>query len=100
MSNYLRYFITILLLASLFYTYTIKIEQATIKNALDKKLPMIMDKKGFLITLNTIELINISNNIIESEVNSSFQISQSNKLAKFLPKKSLHFTAHSKTIPS
>ena len=57
MSNYLRYFITILLLASLFYTYTIKIEQATIKNALDKKLPIVMDKKGLLLTLNSIDFM-------------------------------------------
>ena len=99
MSNYLRYFIVLLLFSSLFYSYTVEIKQSTIKKSLDKKLPIVIDKKGFILTLNTIELFGISNNIIESEINSTLQVSHANRFSKFLPKKSLNFTLHSKAIP-
>ncbi len=99
MSNYLRYFVVLLLLGSLFYTYSLEVEQSTIKERLDKKLPIVIDKKGFVITLNRIDVIGISNNIVESKVNSTLQVSHTNRFAKLLPKKSIHFTVHSRAIP-
>jgi len=99
MANYLRYFILLILLGSLFYSYPLRVEQSTIQNALDKKLPIAIDKKGFLLTLNHIDVIAVSNNIVESELNSTIQVSHNNKFSKFLPKKSINFIIHSKSIP-
>ena len=98
-SNYVRYFVVLLLMGSLFYTYTLEVEQSTIKEALDKKLPIIIDKKGFVVTLNSIEVLGISHNIVESKVKASVKVSHANKFAKYLPKKSMNITLLSKAIP-
>lgn len=99
MSNYLRYFVVLLLFGSLFYTYTLKVEQSTIKEALDKKLPIVIDKKGFVVTVNSIDVLGISHNIVESKVHASVKVSHANKFAKFLPKKSMNIIVLSKAIP-
>jgi putative component of membrane protein insertase Oxa1/YidC/SpoIIIJ protein YidD len=97
--NYFRYFIVLILLGSLFYTYTITIESSTLKAAIDKKLPIHIDKKGFLLTLNDIEILDISNHVVSSKINADIKVSSSNKFAKFLPKKSMHMNIHTQTIP-
>jgi len=97
--NYLRYFFVIVLLGLLFYTYTITIEPTTLKTAIDKKLPMKIDRKGFLLTLNEIDILDISNNVVHSKMNADIKVSSSNRFGKFLPKKSMHITVETKTIP-
>jgi putative component of membrane protein insertase Oxa1/YidC/SpoIIIJ protein YidD len=97
--NYVRYFIVTLLLFSLFYSYTITVEQSVIQEKIEKKLPMKIDKKGFLLTINRLEIIDIVNNRVTSNLTGSMQINQQSKWSKFLPKKSLHFKLETKTIP-
>jgi putative component of membrane protein insertase Oxa1/YidC/SpoIIIJ protein YidD len=87
------------LLGLLFYTYTITIEPTTLKTAIDKKLPMKIDKKGFLFTLKSIDILDISNNVVHSKVNADIKVNSSNKFAKFLPKKSMHLHIETETIP-
>lgn len=97
--HYLRYFIVLLLLGSLFYTHTIEIKQSTIKDALDKKMPLVIDKKGFITTIHSIDMLSVVNNVVESTVKASLKVSRANTFAKLLPKKSIHFTILSKAIP-
>jgi len=96
--NYLRYFIVIVLLGSLFYTYTLTIEASKLKSAIEKKLPMIIDKKGFLLTLNGMEILDISNNVVSSKIDADIKVSSSNIFGKFLPKKSMHLNIETETI--
>jgi len=97
--NYLRYFIVIVLLGSLFYTYTLSIEASKLKSAIEKKLPMVIDKKGFLLTLNGMEILGISNNVVSSKIDADIKVSSSNRFGKFLPKKSMHLNIETETIP-
>jgi len=97
--NYLRYFIVIVLLGLLFYTYTITIEPTTLKTAIDKKLPMKIDRKGFLLTVKNIDILDISNNVVHSKMNADIKVSSSNRFGKFLPKKSMHLHIETETIP-
>jgi putative component of membrane protein insertase Oxa1/YidC/SpoIIIJ protein YidD len=97
--NYLRYFIVTLLLFSFFYSYSITIEQSAIEEKIAKKLPMKIDKKGFLLMIEKLEIVDIVNNTVSSNLVGSVQISQQNRWSKFLPKKSLHFKLKTKTIP-
>jgi len=97
--NNLRYFFVIVLLGLLFYTYTITIEPPTLKTAIDKKLPMKIDKKGFLLTIKSIDILDISNSVVHSKINADIKVSNSNRFGKFLPKKSMHITVETKTIP-
>jgi len=99
MSNYLRYSIASLLLASLFYTQPIAIDPSTIKTVLDKKLPMTIKKKGLLITVNHIDIIKVLNNVVESKIDADVKIDNSTKVGKFLPKKSLHISLLTQSIP-
>ena len=99
MSNYLRYSIASLLLASLFYTKSINIDPSTIKTVLDKKLPMTIKKKGLLITVNQINIIKVVNNVVESKIDANVKIDNSTKVGKLLPKKSLHISLLSQSIP-
>lgn len=99
MLNYFRYFIVLILFGSLFFTYTLQIDQSTLKSAIDKKLPKTIEKKGFMLTLNSVEIIDILNNVVSSKVNADIKVSSSNKFAKFLPKKSMHLNIETKTIP-
>ena len=99
MLNYLRYIIVIVLLGLLFYTYKITIEPTTLKTAIDKKLPMKIDKKGFLLTIKSIDILDISKNVVHSKMNTDVKVSSSNRFAKFLPKKSMHLSVETKTIP-
>ena len=99
MLNYLRYFIVIILFGLLFYTYSISIEPSTVKAAIDKKLPIKIDKKGFEVTIHDIDVLSISNNIIESNVIADIRVSKSSRFGKFLPKNTIHFTILTRTIP-
>jgi len=99
MSNYLRYLIALILLASLFYTQPIAIDPSTIKTVLDKKLPMTIKKKGLLITVNHIDIIKVLNNVVESKIDADVKIDNSTKVGKFLPKKSLHISLLTQSIP-
>jgi len=99
MLNYLRYFIVTILIGLLFHTYTLDIESATVKAAIDKKLPMKIDKKGFLLTIKSIDILDISNSVVHSKMNADIKMSSSNILGKFLSKKSMHITVETKTIP-
>ena len=99
MLNYLRYFIVIVLFGSLFYTYTLSIEASKLKSAIEKKLPMVIDKKGFLLTLNSMEILGISNNVVSSKIYADIKVSSSNRFGKFLPKKSMHLNIETETIP-
>jgi len=98
MLNYLRYFIVTLLLFSFFYSYSITIEQSVIEEKIAKKLPMKIDKKGFLLTIEKLEIVEIVNNTVSSNLAGSVQISQQSRWSKFLPKKSLHFKLKTKTV--
>jgi len=99
MLNYLRYFIVVILLGLLFYSYIIIIEPSTLKSRIEKKLPLHIDKKGFLLTVNNIEILETKNNVLSTKVLADVQVSHSNKWAKFLPKKSMHLSIFTKAIP-
>ena len=99
MLNYLRYFIVIILLGLLFYSHTISISSSTLKSHMEEKLPLHIDKKGFLLTVSSIEILDTKNNVLSTKVLVDVQVSHSNKWAKFLPKKSMHLTVLTETIP-
>jgi len=99
MLNYLRYFIVALLLGLLFYTHTMSIEPAKVQASIDKKLPKKIDKKGFLLTLNRIDIIDTTHNIITAHIDAKVKISTRNKFKKLLPKRSVHFTVETRAIP-
>ncbi len=99
MKNYLRYLIVFILFGSLFFTYTITIEPSTIKAVVDKKLPLKIEKKGLLITVNQIDIVKVLNNVVESKMDVDVKIDNSTKVGKFLPKKSLHLTLLIESIP-
>ena len=99
MLNYLRYAIVIALLGLLFYSYTISIEPSTLKAHIEKKLPLHIDKKGFLLTITNIEILETKNNVLSSKVLAEVQVSQSSKWAKLLPKKSIYLSILTKSIP-
>jgi len=95
-SNYLRYIIVTILLSLLFYSYTMTIEKEIIKEAIHKKMPIVIDKKGFVVTLNDIHIENISANVVESKLIGTFKV---NNLLKKLLKKSINLTIVTKTTP-
>jgi len=97
--NYFRYSIVIFLLVSLFYSYTLTINKSTLQAKIDKKLPKQMDKKGLMVTVEYLEIMEVKDNIVNSKIIGSVQISKQSKWSKFLPKKSIHFTLYSKTKP-
>ncbi len=99
MFNYLRYFVVVILLGLLFYSYTISIEPSALKSHIEKKLPLRIDKKGFLLTVNNIEILETKKNVLSTKVLADVQVSHRNKWAKFLPKKSMHLTILTETIP-
>ena len=99
MLNYLRYLIVAILLGLLFYTYTMAIEPARVQVSIDKKLPKKIDKKGFLLTLNRIDIIDTTNHIVTAHIDAEVKVSTHNKLQKLLPKKSIHFTVETRAIP-
>lgn len=86
MLNYLRYFVVLILLGSLSYTYLISIKQATFKSMIDKKLPILIKKKALIISINNIEIIDVSNNILESNVKTTVKMNELNKIGNFLSK--------------
>ena len=97
--NYVRYFIVVVLLGLLFYSYTLIITPSTFKSHIEKKLPLHIDKKGFLFSINNIEILESKNNMLSTKMLADVQVSHNNKLAKFLPKKSIHLKIFTKTIP-
>jgi putative component of membrane protein insertase Oxa1/YidC/SpoIIIJ protein YidD len=66
---------------------------------IDKKLPMIIDKKGFMISITDITVLSIANNIVESKTSMDIKVSHTNRFGKYLPKKSIHLNALTKSIP-
>lgn len=68
MLNYLRYFIVFLLLYFLFYSYEINVQKETLQEKIDFTMPMIIDKKGFVLTVSKIKIENIHDNVIESKM--------------------------------
>jgi len=60
---------------------------------------MKIDKKGFLLTIEKLEIVEIINNTVTSNLAGSVQISQQSRWSKWLPKKSLHFRLKTKTVP-
>ncbi|MEA1880177.1 MAG: hypothetical protein U9N11_06000 [Campylobacterota bacterium] len=95
-SNYFRYTIVAILLGSLFYTYKITIYKETIRASIDKKIPIIIDKKGFVVRINDISILDISDNIVESELIGTLKV---NNFLKKILKKSIHIKIVTKTIP-
>ena len=95
----LRYLIVLILGSMLFYTYPITLSKTTLRQAIDRKLPMTIDKKGFHITINSMDIINVSNNVVESKIDADVGLSRKGKLGKFMPKKSIHLTLLSKATP-
>jgi putative component of membrane protein insertase Oxa1/YidC/SpoIIIJ protein YidD len=91
MSNYLRYFIVFLLFSSLFYSYSVIIEGERLKELIEKKLPFVVQKRGLAVTVKEIEIINISDGIVESKVTSSIKIA--------FKKKPITINVLTKTIP-
>lgn len=94
--NYLRYLCVILLLGLFFYNYTITIDKETIKDAIDRKMPMVIEKKGFVITLNDIHIDSISNNVVKSKIIGIFKV---NNFLKKILKKSMNLTIITQTKP-
>ena len=45
-----------------------------------------MKKKGLILSINDFKIINISNNIVKSKVNTSVKVNTSNKIGSFLSK--------------
>ena len=84
MTNKLRYLVVFLLLASLFYTQPITIDSSTIKRVLNKKLPMSIKKKGLLITINQIDIIDVVNRVVETKIDADVKIDNSTKVGKFI----------------
>ena len=72
------------------------IEKEIIKEAIHKKMPIVIDKKGFVVTLNDIHIENISANVVESKLIGTFKV---NNLLKKLLKKSINLTIVTKTTP-
>jgi len=95
-SNYLRYIVVVVLLGSLFYSYTITVNKETIREAIDKKMPMVIDKKGFVLTINDIQIENISDNVVESKLIGTFRV---NNFLQKIFKKSINLIVATKTIP-
>lgn len=95
-SNYLRYIVVAVLLGSLFYTYTMTVNKETIREAIDKKMPMVIDKKGFVLTINDIHIKNISDNVVESKLIGTFKV---NNFLKKVFKNSINLTVTTKTTP-
>ncbi|CAA6821476.1 MAG: Unknown protein [uncultured Sulfurovum sp.] len=82
MLNYLRYFITLLLLYSLFYSYEIGIQKETLQEEIDLRMPMTIDKKGFVVTVSKLKIENIHDNVIESKLLGHIQANNKNIITK------------------
>lgn len=95
-SNYLRYIAVVVLLGSLFYSYTITVNKETIREAIDKKMPMAIDKKGFVLTIKDIHIENISDNVVESKLIGTFKV---NNFLKKIFKKPINLIVTTKTTP-
>jgi len=100
--NYLRYIIVAILLSSFFYAWTFTIKEERILKTIEKKLPLIIDKKGFLITIDDMKIMNISNGVMESEILANVTMNSSSKIGKIFKKyidKSMKLTILTKIIP-
>ncbi len=60
---------------------------------------MTIKKKGLLISVNQIDIIKVVNNVVETKIDADVKIDNSTKVGKFLPKKSLHITLLTQSIP-
>lgn len=98
MINYIRYIFVILLLGLLFFSYTIQIQPSTYKSAIEKKLPMIIKKKGIVATIKNIDIIDTTNNIIDSKIQGTIGLNLKNRIGEFLSKKRIPFDIESKVI--
>jgi putative component of membrane protein insertase Oxa1/YidC/SpoIIIJ protein YidD len=81
----------LLLLGSLFYSYTITIDKETLQQKIDKKLPLSVKKKAFTVTITGVEITHISHGIVKSEVATNIKIAHI--------KKSINLKIFSKTKP-
>jgi len=83
---YFRYLLVIILLGLLFYPYTITITKELIDEAIAKKIPIVKEKKGFILTIDTIEIEDIINDVIFAKAMGNIKMSASNRMQKFLKK--------------
>jgi len=95
-TNYLRYICVLMLLGLFFYNYTITIDKETVIGAIDKKMPMVINKKGFILTINNVHIENISNNVVESKLTGTVKV---NNFLKKILKKPMHLKIETKTTP-
>jgi len=83
MLNYLRYLIALILFGSLFYNYSITIPEETITKAIDKKLPLVISKKGFDINITNVTLDDVSkNNVLTSTITGTIKMNNENLIHK------------------
>jgi len=83
MLNYIRYFIAGILFLSLFYNYSLTIPEETIVSAIDKKLPMVIHKKGFDVNITEITLDDVSKkNILTSTITGTVRMNNKNLIHK------------------
>ena len=102
MLNYLRYFITLLLLYSLFYSYEVNIQKETLQEKIDLRMPMTIDKKGFVVTVSKLKIENIHDNVIESKLLGHIQVNNKKiitKVFKSYEDKSIKLDVLSKVKP-
>lgn len=62
------------------------ISKETIRKAIDRKLPIIKEKKGFILTIDSIEIENIVKNSMSVKALGNIKISESNAIIKFIQK--------------
>ena len=99
MYNYIRYIVVIILLASLFFTYNIAIDKPTFKTLINKKMPLIIKKRGFNITLKRVDILSVKSSLVTSKIDALVELKKVNKIIKFIPKKSLNLNITTTFIP-
>ena len=83
MLNYLRYTLVALLLFSAFYSYKISLSEEYITSAIDKKLPMFIQKKGFDVNITSVTLDDVSDDgILSSTVIGTIKMNGNNAVHK------------------
>lgn len=86
MFNYIRYAIAIFLFSLFFFNQTITINEETVTNAISKKFPKTIDKKGFTVVLNKFEINEVYENVIDSTIYGTINMNDQNVLSKMLKK--------------
>ena len=81
MLNYFRYLIAIILFGSLFYTYKISISEDMIRTTIDKKLPLVVSKRGFDINITDVIFNDYTDgNIVDATIKGTIKVDAENSI--------------------